>query len=247
MHPDNQTFETETWQDEYLHTWPRLPLGLRRHLARIAPREAFQLILSDGSDEVLEAFLENPKIAQAEILVLIDRARTQYLIGKLSRTPKWYASHTVKRRLLSNPHTPFEVACRILDYLPFVELRRVVNNVNLPREVRSRARQSFRKAFQRLYDGEKKAILLSTEARVLKELTVLTEKDKRVLLQLIKQPQVSRSLILNLARSTLTPPEVIQLIARRKSWVLDTSVRRALLTNGKTPQKVKAFLKEKYS
>ena len=230
MHPDNQTFETETWQDEYLHTWPRLPLGLRRHLARIAPREAFQLILSDGSDEVLEAFLENPKIAQAEILVLIDRARTQYLIGKLSRTPKWYASHTVKRRLLSNPHTPFEVACRILDYLPFVELR-----------------QSFRKAFQRLYDGEKKAILLSTEARVLKELTVLTEKDKRVLLQLIKQPQVSRSLILNLARSTLTPPEVIQLIARRKSWVLDTSVRRALLTNGKTPQKVKAFLKEKYS
>lgn len=247
MEVEEKTFEAETWQDEYAQTWPKLPLGLRRHLARIAPREAFQLILADGSDEVLEAFLENPKISQAEVLILIDRARTQFLIEKLSRSPKWYASHTIKRKLLTNPHTPYNVACRILDYLPFVELRRVVNNVNLPREVRAKARQSFRKAFQRLYDGETKAILLSTEGRVLKELTVLTDKDKRVLLQLIQQPQVPRSLVLNLARSPLSPPEVIQLIARRQSWVLDTSIRRALLANGKTPQKVKAFLKEKYS
>jgi hypothetical protein len=64
---------------------------------------------------------------------------------------------------------------------------------------------------------------------------------------MIQQPQVPRHLILNLARSALTPPEVIQMIARRQSWVLDTSIRRALLANGKTPQKVKAFLKEKYS
>ena len=247
MHSEDQTFETQTWQDEYMQTWPRLPLGLRRHLARIAPREAFQPILSDGSDEVLEALLENPKITQAEVLVLIDRARTQYLIGKLSHTPKWYSSHTIKRRLLSNPHTPYEVACRILDYLPFVELQRVVTNFNLPREVRTKARQSFRKAFQRLYDGETKAILLSTEGRILKEFTVLTEKDKRVLLQLIQQPQVPRSLVLNLARSPLTPPEVIQIIARRKTWVLDASIRRALLANDKTPRKVKTFLKEKYS
>ncbi len=203
--------------------------------------------MSDGNDEVLEAFLENPKISQAEVLILIDRARTLYLMEKLSRTPKWYANHTVKRRLLSNPHTPYSVACRILDYLPFVELQRVMNNVNLPREVRNKARESFRKAFQRLSDGETKTILLSTEGRVLKQLTVLTEKDKRVLLQLIQQPQVPRHLVLHLARSSLTPPEVLQLIARRPSWTLDTSIRRALLANGKTPQKIKDFLKEKYS
>ncbi|MBW2581503.1 MAG: hypothetical protein JRD00_11310, partial [Deltaproteobacteria bacterium] len=140
MQHEEQNFEAETW--------PRLPLGLRRHLARIAPQKAFQLILSDGNDEVFEAFLENPKITQAEVLVLIDRARTQHLIEKLSRTPKWYASHTIKRRLLSNPHTSFSVACRILDYLPFVELKRVMTNVNLPREVRNKARESFRRAFQ---------------------------------------------------------------------------------------------------
>jgi hypothetical protein len=247
MELEEEIFESEPWEPEYLNSWPRLPLGLRRHLARIAPREAFQPILSDGNDEVLEAFLENPKISQAEVLVLIDRARTQYLIEKLSRTPKWYASHTVKRRLLSNPHTPFGVCRRILDYLPFVELQRVMVNINLPREVRHKARESYRKAFQRLSEGDTRNILLSTEARVLKELTILTDKDKRVLLQLLRQPQVSRSLVLNLARSLLTPPEVLQLIGSRSSWTLDSSIRRALLTNAKTPRKVKIFLKEKYS
>jgi hypothetical protein len=247
MQHEERNFEAETWQGEYLETWPRLPLGLRRHLARIAPQEAFQLILSDGNDEVFEAFMENPKITQAEVLVLIDRARTQYLIEKLSRIPKWYANHTIKRRLLSNPHTPYNVAFRILDYLPFVELKRVVNNINLPREVRNKARESYRKSFQRLSDGETKTIFLSTEGRVLKELTILLDKDKRVLLQLIQQPQVPRHLILNLARSTLTPPELIQLIARRPSWIMDTSIRQALLANGKTPRKVKNLIKEKHS
>jgi hypothetical protein len=58
---------------------------------------------------------------------------------------------------------------------------------------------------------------------------------------------VPRHLILNLARSALTPPEVIQMIARGQAWLLDTSIRRALLANGKTPQKVKTFIKDKYS
>jgi hypothetical protein len=247
MRHEEKNFEAEAWQGEYLETWSRLPLGLRRHLARIAPQEAFQLILSDGNDEVFEAFLENSKITQAEVLVLIDRARTQYLIEKLSRTPKWYASHTIKRRLLSNPHTPFSVACRILDYLPFVELKRVMANVNLPREVRNKARESFRRAFQRLSDGETQMIFLSTGGRVLRELTVLTDKDKRALIRLMQQPKVSRSLVLHLSRSQLTPPEIIQLIARRQSWIMDKSIRQALLANGKTPQRIKTIIKEKYS
>jgi len=245
MEVEEEIFESAPWKPEYLNTWPRLPLGLRRHLARFAPGEAFQLVLSDGSDEVLEAFLENPKISQAEVLVLIDRARTQHLIEKLSRTPRWYASHTIKRRLLSNPHTPYSVCRRILDYLPFVELQRVMVNINLSREVRNKARESYRKAFQRLSEGDTRNIFLSTEGRVLRELTIITAKDKRVLLQILQQPQVSRSLVLNLARSLLTPPEVLQMIGRRSSWTLDTSIRRALLANGKTPRKVKEYLQDK--
>ena len=47
MQHEDQNYDAESWQDEYLKSWPKLPLGMRQHLARIAPREAFQIILSD--------------------------------------------------------------------------------------------------------------------------------------------------------------------------------------------------------
>ena len=239
MRGENQASETSPWQAEYLKTWPQLSLGLRRHLARLAPKESFRMVLSDGNDEVLGAFLENPLITQAEVLLLIDRATSLPLLEQLSRMPKWFANHTIKRRLLANPYTPHAVACRILDYLPLVELQRVMADVNLSREIRVRAREGFRKAFMRLSDGETKMMLLTTEGRVLAHLMVLTAKDKRVLLELIRQANVPRFLILSLASSSLTPPEVLATIARRSTWTKDGAIRRALLANDKTPQRVK--------
>jgi hypothetical protein len=234
--------ESPPWPAAYVKDWSRLSVGLRRQLARIAPASRFQQVLSDGNDEVLEAFLDNPGITQGEVLVVIDRARSQNLLVKISRTPRWYANHTIKRRLLGNPLTPYRVACRILDYLPFVELRRVMGNTNMPREVRNKARECFRQAFVRLSDAETTTLFLSTEGRLLRELTALTSRDKRVLLRIMHRAKPPRGLVLDLARSPITPPEVLQLIGRKSAWAMDTAVRRALLSNSKTPQHVKDSL-----
>lgn len=242
MYYDNHTYEAESWRADYLQNWSRLTLGLRRHLARIAPQEAFQQILSDSSDEVLDAFLENPRITQAEILILIDRCRSRQILEKISRTSKWYANHTIKRRLLSNPLIPYGVATRILDYLPFVELQRVMVNVNLPRDIRNKARNSLRKAFMRLSEPETRMVFLNTEGRVLRELAVLTAKDKRILRELVRRPNLSRTLVGNLARSVLTPSEVLRIIGQKPAWSKDAAIRKSLLANPKTPQKVKEFL-----
>ena len=123
-------------------------------------------------------------------------------------------------------------------------MKRIMADVNLSREVRAKAREAFRQAFTRLPEGDTKMLLLSTEGRVLRELSVLTAKDKRILLELIRQPRISRLFIQNLAGSTLTPVEVLQLIARRSAWSKDTAIRRALLANAKTPRKTKDSLRE---
>jgi len=243
MELQEQILESESWQADYGQQWSALSLGLRRHLARIAPPEAFQQVLTDGSDQVMEAFLENPKVTQAEVLILIDRCRSSYVLETISRASKWYANHAIKRRLLTNPVLPHGIAFRILEYLPFVELQRIMNNVNLSREVRNKARECFRKAFARLSDAETRVVFLNTEGRVFRELTVLSPKDKRVLLELIHRPQTPQPLILGLIRSTVATPEILQLIAERSFWVASPLIRRALLTNSKTPPAVKASLR----
>ena len=243
MQSDDHEFEAEPWRADYSQGWSRLALGLRRHLARIAPPDAFQQVLADGSDQVMEAFLQNPHITQAEILILIDRCRSSFVLDAISRTSKWYSNHAIKRRLLVNPVLPYGIASRILEYLPFVELQRVMNNINLSREVRNKARECFRRAFARLSDADTRLLFLNTEGRVFRDLTVLSPKDKRVLMDLINRPQTPQPLILSLIRSTLATPEILQLIAERSFWVASPLVRRALLTNGKTPPAVKASLR----
>ena len=56
MQSDDHEFEADPWRADYSQGWSRLALGLRRHLARIAPPDAFQQVLADGSDQVMEAF-----------------------------------------------------------------------------------------------------------------------------------------------------------------------------------------------
>jgi hypothetical protein len=243
VEPEDQVFESEPWQADYLEQWSRLPLGLRRHLARLAPQEAFHRVVADGSDQVLEAFLENPHITQAEVLILIDHCRSPYVLERISRTSKWYANHAIKRRLLTNPVLPHEIAFRVLEYLPFVELQRVMNNINLSREVRNKARECFRKAFTRLSDAETRTLFLNSEGRVFRDLTVLSPNDKRVLLDLIRRPQTPQALILSLIRSTVATPEILQLIGETPMWVASSLIRRALLTNSKTPPAVRASLR----
>jgi hypothetical protein len=118
-----------------------------------------------------------------------------------------------------------------------------MNNINLSREVRNKARECFRRAFARLSDADTRLLFLNTEGRVFRDLTVLSPKDKRVLMDLINRPQTPQPLILSLIRSTLATPEILQLIAERSFWVASPLVRRALLTNGKTPPAVKASLR----
>jgi hypothetical protein len=245
MQSEDHAFETEPWRAHYLQDWSRLPVGLRRHLARIAPREAFQLLLGETNDQVLEAFLEHAEITQAEVLLIIERCRSAHLLDRISRSSKWYANHMIKRRLLSNPLLPPGVASRILDYLPFVELRRVMQNVNLSRDIRNKAAECFRKAFARISDADTSMLFLSTEGRVLRELSGLSPKDKRVLLDLMRRPNIPRMLVLNLAKSAFTPTEVLHLIAQNPTWTMNTSIRLALLANAKTPQTVKELLKGK--
>jgi hypothetical protein len=191
----------------------------------------------------MEAFLENPHVTQSEVLILIDRCRSPYVLETISQTSKWYANHAIKRRLLANPLLPYGVAFRVLEYLPFVELQRVMNNINLSREVRNKARECFRKAFARLSDAETRVVFLNTEGRVFRDLTVLSPKDKRVLLDLIHRPQTSQTLILSLIRSTVATPEILKVIAETPFWLTSSLIRRALLTNSKTPPAVKASLK----
>ncbi len=224
--------------------WGKINLDQKQILARSAPREALTVIISQESNEkVLENLLENKKLTSAEIIRIIDRARSSRILEKISRISRWFTNHTVKRRLLENPHTPIKVSFRVLDYLPLPEVTKVIQNPNISREVRNRARARLRTLINRMSTGELKGLFLNSEGEILKKLPVLTGKDKKVIMDILNSGRVPKRFIINLLRAPATTGDIIQVISNNRSWMRDKFIKNAVLTSSKVSQSTKNRLK----
>ncbi len=224
--------------------WGKLNPDQKELLVRTAPREALSIIISqEYNQRVLESILENNKVTSAEIIRIIERARSSRILEKISKISRWFTNHTIKRRLLENPHTPIKVSFRILDYLPLPEVTKIMQNPNISREVRNRARARLRTLMNRLSTGELKGIFLNSEGDIIKKLPVLTGKDKKVIMDILNSGRVPRRFIINLIRASATTGDIIQVISNNRTWMRDKLIRNAILTSTKVSQSTKNRLK----
>ncbi len=224
--------------------WSKIDPDQKQQLVRSAPREALMIIISlENNEEVLENLLENKKLTSAEIIRIVDRARSSRILEKISKISRWFSNHTIKRRLLENPHTPIKVSFRILDYLPLPEVTKVIQNPNISREVRNRARARLRILINRMSSGELKGMFLNSEGEIIKKLPVLTGKDKKVIMDILNSGRVPKRFIISLLRAPATTGDIIQIISKNRSWMRDKTIKNAVLTSTKVSQSTKNRLK----
>ena len=225
-------------------SWAKLNIDKRQYFARKAPKEALTIIISqENNDLVFENLLLNEKMGSAEIIRVIDRARTSRILEQISKNSRWFTNHVIKRRLLENPHTPVKVSFRILEFLPLPEAIKIIQNTNVSRDVRNRAKARLRTLLNRLSDGEVKALFLNSEGEVIKKLPVLSGKDKKVIMDLLNSQRISRRFIINLLRAPATTADIVQTISKNRNWTRDKYIRSALLSCSKVPQSTKNKLK----
>ncbi|MCG6949973.1 MAG: hypothetical protein LJE93_13765 [Acidobacteria bacterium] len=117
-----------------------MSLGERIALARRAHREIFRVLVGAGDEQVLCALLDNPRLVENDILVILNtREPSLGFFPELARHHKWGSYLRVRRALLVCSHTPLPIALSILVQMPRVELRRILEHPNLPEEVREAA------------------------------------------------------------------------------------------------------------
>ncbi len=98
-----------------LETLPRLSLGEKSALARLADRPLHGALLDDGEVDVLAALLANPRLVEEDLTawLLARRPREPQLI-LLSRNERWMERTAVRTALLLSPRTPRPVALALL-------------------------------------------------------------------------------------------------------------------------------------
>jgi hypothetical protein len=98
-----------------LEKLPKLTLGEKTALARLADRTLVAALLDDGDVDVLAALLGNPRLVEEDLTawILVRRPREAQLVF-LSRSERWMSRTAVREALLVSPRTPRPIALSLL-------------------------------------------------------------------------------------------------------------------------------------
>lgn len=112
-----------------LEMLPRLSLGEKTALARLADRPLLGALLDDGEVDVLVALLANPRLVEEDLTawLLVRRPREPQLV-ELARNDRWMDRTEVRTALLLSARTPRAVALSLLSRSARVVLARLARD-----------------------------------------------------------------------------------------------------------------------
>jgi hypothetical protein len=119
-----------------------LSLGERKSLARGQRHDLLQHLLRDPHPDVIEVLLANPRLTEADVLVIASRRpQLARALEAVSLNERWGCRYRVKRALVMNPHTPVALAARLAVTLRRADLKAVAADGHLAPPLREHARE----------------------------------------------------------------------------------------------------------
>ena len=118
----------------------KVPLGVRRSLARRNDIGVIERLLGDPDPAVIENLLNNPRITELEVVRMAARSPVrEAVLTAIARHPRWGIRHRVRVTLAHNPGTPTGITLGLLHLLLDQELEALAKDGRLSQVVTSRA------------------------------------------------------------------------------------------------------------
>jgi hypothetical protein len=118
----------------------KVPLGVRRSLARRSDIGMIERLLGDPDPAVVANLLNNPRVTEVEVVHMAARSPVrEEVLTAIARHPRWGVRRRVRVALAHNPGTPTGVALALLHLLLEQELREIAADARLSEVVASRA------------------------------------------------------------------------------------------------------------
>ena len=118
----------------------KVPLGVRRAMARRGDMGLLEHLLADPDPQVVEHLLNNPRLTQQEVVTMAARSPVrEEVLAAIAGHPRWGGQHRVRLTLALNPATPTGLALGLLHLLLEQDLRAIAGDPRLSRVVAGRA------------------------------------------------------------------------------------------------------------
>ena len=124
----------------------QMTLGEKVALARRSHRPLFPSLIQSGDARILGAMLDNPRMVENDVLVMLSRRQTPPdLVQEVARHRKWGARYRVRRGIAESGSAPLPVAISALVHLRASDLQRVMQRPGVGAGVRDAARALLEK------------------------------------------------------------------------------------------------------
>jgi hypothetical protein len=118
----------------------KVPLGVRRALARRNDIGLIERLLGDPDPAVVENLLNNPRITELEVVRMAARSPVrEEVLAAIARHPRWGLRQRVRVTLAHNPGTPTGITLGLLHLLLDQDLEAIARDGRLSQVVTSRA------------------------------------------------------------------------------------------------------------
>lgn len=183
--------------------------------------------------ENLATFTEEEALA-----VLEHPYCTAALCQALARNPRLAGFYSVRLRLVQHRQTPQAHAVRFVHYLYWPDLVRLSVDVTVTPAVRRAVDTQLLLKVDKLTLGERVSVARRCSDALIK--TLLFDPDAKVFAALLVNQLLKEDHLVMLASSERATAEKLAILAGDRKWSFRYAIRKALVTNPRTPRAVAA-------
>lgn len=217
---------------------------IRSARAAAASGEEIAGYIHDPSARVIRALLENRRLAEEDVLILVKRKDLPSdILEKVFKDKRWAESYPVRLALARNPRSPLSVSLTIARYLRLFDLEEITRSHFIPLVFRHKVEMIINERILTMPLGNKKTLAKKAAGSVL--LKLLLDADAEVVKLCLNNPHITEGHLFKVISRADTRAETVLMIAEHPNWSSRALIRVSLARNAQTPLSLSArFLSE---
>ena len=196
--------------------------------ARTADRTALENLLFHRSREVLEGLLENPRLGDKHLLILLSRRDlSRDIVTRIAKNREWMKSYPLKLAVVKHPHAPRHLALPLLKFLYLFDLLGVAATPGVAPDLRRLAEEAVLSQQEGLALGQRLSLARQGSHRIAAGL--LGDSDRRVVEAALSNPAMTEHAITGALLERKTGRELTAAVLAHDRWGSRYGVKLALL------------------
>ena len=185
--------------------------------ARTATGALLENLLYHGAAEVLEALLENPRLGEQHLALLLSRRDLpREIVTRIAQNKDWMKSYPLKLAVVKHPRAPRHLALPQLKFLYLFDLMGVTTTEGISVELKRVAEDAILNQREGIALGQRLTLARRGSQRIVAGL--LNDSDRRVIEVALSNPSLTEHSIATALLREQAPHGLTEVVAAHPRW-----------------------------